>query len=187
MSRKAIWVTLTVYLVVALAFALFMTLTEPFALSQHPADLSAKVVGMAASVLFLSGILPLLAWAIGRFRRQHAGTVLTIWAMLGIAVIYLNVTGSFYDRPAEVERVVTAMYGDSTALSPPARAEFLKGVKASCVVSQRNSAVNRLIGITEQQIDSYCDCTTAYLANAVTSITLRAKIPGAAVESAKLG
>jgi hypothetical protein len=32
----------------------------------------------------------------------------------------------------------------------------------------------------QEQIDSYCDCTTAYLASAVTSITWRAKIPAAA-------
>jgi len=48
------------------------------------------------------------------------------------------------------------------------RSDFLAGMTDTCVAGQTQSPENQKAGVTQAQIKAYCDCTTEYLANAIT-------------------
>jgi hypothetical protein len=154
MSRKSIGTLLGIYFLFALAFALFRVFSNPFF-----ARLDAPTVGEAiggALLLFLgAGLLPLLGWALYRFRLQYAWRMLVSWAFIGIASAY------FFEVGARLERDVQV-----TMLS---KHLILSGSKLSCLDSEHANKFRSQVGITEREISLYCGCVSEALAASITS------------------
>jgi hypothetical protein len=106
----------------------------------------ASAVGGAAIGLFaISGILPLIGWAFGRFRAQNAFVPLLAWGLLGLAIGCLGIVGQQSGRAQ-------------------GRDAFLRGIKDSCG-KRKNEP--RPVGVADQQIDAYCDCIAESITNKV--------------------
>jgi hypothetical protein len=87
MSRKTVSLLATLYFLAAMAFSVFHGLTNPFL-----PDLNVPAAGKAAggAVLLFGGVglLPLLGWALYRFKSQYAIWPMLSWAFIGIALAY---------------------------------------------------------------------------------------------------
>jgi hypothetical protein len=133
------------------------------------AAIAGGALGIGTVVFVLSGLIPAVVWIIGHFRPADnratwRAVALAIWAPMGIVVALLMILG----QRANFERSIAAEFGDSNTLSDDQRTAFAKGAKAACISDQRKNSLNRAASIADQQINSYCDCTTDYLTRAVT-------------------
>jgi hypothetical protein len=154
MSRKSIGILLGIYFISALAFALFRVFSNPFFARLDALTLGEAIGG--ALLLFLgAGLLPLLGWALYRFRPQYAWRMLASWAFIGIATAY------FFEVGARLERDVQV-----TMLS---KNLILSGSKLSCLDSEHANKFRTLVGITEREISLYCGCVSEALAATLTS------------------
>jgi hypothetical protein len=167
MSRKAIGVTLAIYLLVSLAFAMFYQLTKIPSYSGPHADaaLIGGVLGGAAGVFVVAGILPLIVWAFKRFRAEKAAAPFVIWGLLGIVYMGLATAGTLYDR----QQAITTTASNIASLTGGDYDAFVRSSRQSCIDNQRKSQINRASGVTDQQIIAYCQCFAAAMAKEVTA------------------
>jgi hypothetical protein len=77
--------------------------------------------------------------------RSAVATIIIICSILGIGMLYSN-------------------YRVEMALSEQGRAELAKNFMGACAARQKNSAINREMGITAHQIGAYCRCYAESLA-----------------------
>jgi hypothetical protein len=100
MSRKAIGITLTIYLLVSLAFGLFYELTsKPYYRGPHAdAAFIGGVIGGGALPFIGAGLIPVIVWAFMRFRADKAGGPIMIWGFLGVVVMGFAAVSTLYDR-----------------------------------------------------------------------------------------
>ncbi len=94
MSRNAVVFVILIYVVVALAFAAFLQLQGGVS-SFDPTDelFYWRTIGAAGGLFILSGIIPVIVWALRRFRVQMAGVPLVLWAILLVILAALNALG----------------------------------------------------------------------------------------------
>jgi hypothetical protein len=97
--------------------------------------------------------LPLIGWALSRFRAQNAGLPLIVWAVLEVAVCSFNFLGQRFDREQEISKLVS-----TPTLAGKDRDVFFQSTKRGCVDDQRKNELNRRFGVSDQQIETYCDC-----------------------------
>jgi hypothetical protein len=154
MSRKSIGILLGVYFLCALAFALFRVFSNPFFV-RLDAPTVAEAIGGALLLFLGAGLLPVLGWALYRFRPRYARRILASWALIGIAMAYCFEVGARLERDVQV-----AMLSKSLVLS---------GSKLSCLDSEHANRFRSLVGITEREISLYCGCVSEALAATVTS------------------
>jgi hypothetical protein len=97
MSKIAIVKCFLFYFLIAFAFGLYEATRQftafNFGDKVYVTIFIGAAIGRAASIYLISGIIPMIAWAILRFRSQSAGWPLFAWAVLGIAMIGLNLFG----------------------------------------------------------------------------------------------
>jgi hypothetical protein len=116
MSRSTIANVLVGYFVVAFALAVFLEWGEP----TPYVDLAARsgvVIGHTLGWYALAGILPLLIWAVFRFRAEKARGPIGLWGIIGAVLIFLSCYGEMASRK---ERIAAAF--PMTGLSAQARA-----------------------------------------------------------------
>jgi hypothetical protein len=166
MRAKRVGLVLAIFFLVAVLFAVLDQMQEP--LRQWDAVVIGKVFGWAIGIFVISGLLPVIGWAFGRFRAANAPPWLVIWGLLGVVLAVFSYVGHSYD----VEQKIAAFTSQPT-LAGKNRDDFVKGAKSSCVASQRQNSLNRQAQVTDQQIDAYCDCFAAELTKAVTVEELR--------------
>lgn len=169
MSRKAVALVILLYFVAALAFGTFLELKKPFA-SFNLSDpvFVGRAIGSAGAVFILSGIIPLIVWAFGRFRAQKAGGPFVLWAILGVVMATLSSVGFNFDLQQKINTELNKF-----EITGKDRDAFIRDAKIGCVDTQRQSILNRQIGITDRQIDVYCTCFASGLVNLVTREELR--------------
>ena len=167
MSRKAIGVTLTIYLLVSLAFGLFYQLTKIPSYSGPHADaaLIGGVIGGAALPFIGAGLIPVIVWACMRFRAERAGGPIMIWGFLAVLVMGLATAGNLYDR----QQAITTTASNIASLTGGDYDAFVRSARQSCVDGQRKSQINRAGGVTDQQINVYCQCFATAMAKEVTA------------------
>ena len=81
MSRKTILLLAGLYFLAAVAFSVFHVVTNPF-LSELNFTAIAKAVGGALLLYGGAGLLPVLGWALYRFRPLYAMWPMLSWAFL---------------------------------------------------------------------------------------------------------
>jgi hypothetical protein len=154
MSRKSIGILLGIYFLLALAFALFRVFSNPF-FARLDLPTLVEAIGGALLLFLGAGLLPLLGWALYRFRPKYAWRMLVSWAFIGIATAY------FFEVGARLERDVQV-----TILS---KNLILSGSKLSCLDSEHANKFRTQVGITEREIFLYCGCVSEALAASITS------------------
>jgi hypothetical protein len=154
MSRKAVITFLAVYLAVVLAISVLWALATPGIADVRREVIVGGIIGRAVGALVLSGIIPLIYWAIRRSRADASG-VLAVWAILGAVIFVLSAAGDMYDgtlQPAQITLNVTQLFQtrnapNSIAASPNDRDDFIRLAKSSCVDAQRKKPINRQMGV----------------------------------------
>jgi hypothetical protein len=154
MSRKTILLLAVLYFLAAVAFSVFHVVTNPF-LSELNSAAIGKAVGGAILLYGGAGLLPVLGWALYRFRPLYAVWPMLSWAFLGIVLAY------FFEIGVRLERDVQ--------ISMLARNLTLSDAKLSCLDSQHASKFRSEIGITEREISIYCGCVSEATAASVTA------------------
>jgi hypothetical protein len=153
MSRKTILLLAGLYFLAAVAFSVFHVVTNPF-LSELNSAAIAKAVGGALLLYGGAGLLPVLGWALYRFRPLYAMWPMLSWAFLGIVLAY------FFEIGVRLEHDVQ--------ISMLARNLTLSDAKLSCLDSQHASKFRGEIGITEREVSVYCGCVSEATAASVT-------------------
>jgi hypothetical protein len=167
MTRKSIVIASVVYLVAALAFGAFIQLTKPFPYtgSYAQAALIGEIVGGGVGAYVTAGLLPMIAWAIMRFRAAKAAGPFIAWGILGVVYMALSATGISYERKEQI----TQTAANIASLSGGDYERFVRSMRQSCTDVQRKSQINRASGITDQQIATYCQCYATAMAKEVTA------------------
>lgn len=166
MSRKAIALVLFGYFVAAVAAGFFIEMQKPFAKLEIMT--SATALGAGFGLFVIAGILPLIFWAFGRFRKERAAGPLCAWAIIGIIVGFFSYKGTMFDQDLRVDT-----WTKQLNLSGKDRDDFVRNANQGCIRTQRQSALNQQIGIFEQQISAYCGCYADALTKVVTADDLR--------------
>jgi hypothetical protein len=167
MSRSAIAIAFVAYFAAALAFAALMETSNP-APSIFMTARIAGTMGGALAEFVLAGILPLLVWAIFRFKPDRARGPMVLWGLLGAVLLYLTYSGETASRK---EQILTAF--PTSSLSVQGQADFVKHAARACIRRQTDSALNKEVGITGNQIDAYCRCYAESLLILTTTNELR--------------
>jgi hypothetical protein len=154
MSRKTILLLAVLYFLAAVAFSVFHVATNPF-LSELNSAAIGKAVGGALLLYGGAGLLPVLGWALYRFRPLYAMWPMLLWAFLGIVLAY------FFEIGVRLERDVQ--------ISMLARNLTLSDAKLSCLDSQHASKFRSEIGITDHEISVYCGCVSDATAASITT------------------
>ena len=154
LSRKSIGILFGIYFLAALAFTLFRVFSNPF-FARLDGPTFGEAIGGALLLFLGAGLLPLLRWALDRFRPQYAWRTLASWAFIGIATAFFIEVGARLERDVQV-----------TILS---KNLILSDSKLSCLDSEHASKFRTEIGITERQISLYCGCVSEALAASTTS------------------
>lgn len=102
-----------------------------------------RIIGNGVALFVLSGLLPVIAWAMMRFRADRAATILLVWFVLGAGTGYLSFVGTSIDRPAQ------AQTGGSG---------FTASARTNCEINQRKDPRVAQMGIGEKRIVAYCAC-----------------------------
>lgn len=166
MSRSTIWLLCFYYLVAGLLFGAFEAWQDPL-WTVSGASIGATV-GTGISIFLIAGIVPMIGWAIVRFRAERATVPFVLWAVLGCAMAYAMHVGDAFDRLQKI-----AAMTPNGVFAGKDRIDFLRSAKLSCAQKQRENPLTAKIGLSEQKIVAYCDCLAEGLAEAVTVDELR--------------
>jgi hypothetical protein len=154
MSRRTILLLVGLYFVAALAFSIFHVAANPF-LPAIDASAVSKAVGGAFLLYGGAGLLPLLSWALYRFKSRYAMWPMLAWAFIGITLAYSFEIGVRLERNVQI-----AMLARNLALSD---------AKLSCLDSQHAAKFRSQVGITEREVLIYCGCVSEAMAASVTT------------------
>ena len=176
MSRKAILVLMGLYFLAAVAFSFFRVVTNPF-LSGLNAAAVGNAVGGALLLYGGAGLLPVLGWALYRFKTRYAIWPMLSWAFIGIALAYFIEIGVRLERDVQISIL--------------ARNLALSDAKLSCLESQHASKFKSVVGITEREVSVYCGCVSEATAASITAdeltyIAMNGKAPQPLQERAAL-
>jgi hypothetical protein len=154
MSRKTILLLAGSYFLAASAFSVFHVLTNPF-LPDLNAPAAGKAVGGAVLLYGGAGLLPLLGWALYRFKPQYATWPMLSWGVIGIALAYSFEIGVRLEREVQISML--------------ARNLAQSDAKLTCLDSQHASKFKSELGISEREISVYCGCVSEATAASVTT------------------
>jgi hypothetical protein len=164
MSRRAIAAALAVYFLVTLAFGFILELVRPLADGQTAPALIVNALETAFSAFIIPGLLPLVAWGCGRFRAEKAAGSLFVWGVLALGYMILAGLGSFWDQKLQInpadENIVQ--------LDGSTHATLVRSIDSGCVANQKGREAHG-VGITNQQITTFCQCFANALASEVTA------------------
>ena len=117
---------------------------------------AADVIGFALFPYIMSGLSPMIFWAIRRFQAERVALPFIAWAFLGVVLMGLATLGAFHQQQNEqiIRDVATGIASLSGANYDAFQRTFTKG----CVDKQRSSQLYQKGGITERQIAIFCQC-----------------------------
>jgi flagellar basal body-associated protein FliL len=161
MSRRNSVLIDCLYIAVAIAFGLYLQLREPF--STLSAFTIGKGIGIGIGLFAVSAAVPAIIWGI-KFTSKATAFPTIIWIMTGSLLAFVMELG---------DRASNAGGGAAIDLNEKGRNEVWKGAKEGCVSTQRQSNLNRAVGITNQQIETYCTCFADALVKTVTVDEIR--------------
>jgi hypothetical protein len=153
MSRRITWLLASFYFFAALGFSVFHVITNPFLAGLNAAAVSRAFAG-ALLLYGGAGLLPVLGWALYRFRSRYAAVVMLSWAFIGITLAY------FFEIGVRLERDVQ--------ISMLARNLAQSDAKLSCLDSQHASKFRSELGITDREVLVYCGCVSEATAASAT-------------------
>jgi hypothetical protein len=81
-SKWKVCLVIGVYFLVAFSFEIYLELRKP--LEYLHAVSIARAFGGAVGLFLFSSIIPVIIWAISKFRIERAKTMLIIWAICGL-------------------------------------------------------------------------------------------------------
>jgi hypothetical protein len=140
MSQKTVLLLAGLYFLAALAFSVFNVLTNPF-LSDMNAPVAGKAVGGAVLLYGGAGLLPLLGWALYRFKPLYAMWPMLSWAFIGIVLAYSFEIGVRLEREVQISML--------------ARNLAQSDAKLTCLDSQHASKFKSELGISEREISVF--------------------------------
>jgi hypothetical protein len=129
-------------------------MTNPFLPGPNTAAVT-KALGGALLLYAGAGLLPVLGWALYRFKPLYAMWSMLSWAFIGIALAY------FFEIGMRLERDVQ--------ISILARNLAQSDAKLSCLDSQHASKFKSEVGITDREVSVYCGCVSEATAASVTT------------------
>jgi len=154
MSRKTIFLLAGLYFIAALAFSVFDVATNPFLSSLNSSALG-RAIGGALLLFGGAGLLPVLGWALYRFKPAYAMWPMLSWAFIGVILAYSFEIGVRVERDVQISML--------------ARNLALSDAKLSCLDSQHANKFRTEIGITDREISVYCGCVSEATAASVTT------------------
>jgi hypothetical protein len=154
MSRKTILCLVGFYFLAAVAFSIFHVAANPF-LSNINAAVVSKAVGGTLLLFGGAGLLPVLGWALYRFKSRYAIWPMLSWAFIGIALAYSFEIGVRLERDVQISML--------------ARNLALSDAKLSCLDSEHAGKFRSQVGITEREILVYCGCVSEATTASVTT------------------
>ena len=174
MSRSTIAAVLIAYFAILIVFASIMQtafppMTSPLAARLFPltpyeqSTLTVHITGLiatAGTAFLLSGVIPLVAWAISRFDAKRAKGPLVTWAILAMAFCYLV----YFGANAEFRKSPEAITTNS------GRADLIAGIMNSCAENRRK---NPHEAAALMNSESYCRCFGDKLAPLLTADDIR--------------
>lgn len=125
-------------------------------------------IGAGLALFVIGGLLPIVIWAFRRFRAEAAGGPLYAWAIIMFVCALFAGHGAITDDRSKREAWLAQVN-----LTGKDRSDFVASTRRSCGASQKQSAVNVRMGVTDRQIASYCECYASSLADVITINELR--------------
>jgi hypothetical protein len=161
MSRKSIWLLVCLYFVAATIFSAFEFIEgHPF--WTFDGAFVGTVIGGGLFFFAGGGILPMLGWAITRFRASQAAAPLVFWLLIGCGLAYVSDYGSRFDRNAKLQKFTA-----NEALTGKDRDDMVRSTKQTCVQNQTANPLTPKLGIPANKITAYCDCFAEGMASAI--------------------
>jgi uncharacterized membrane protein affecting hemolysin expression len=107
-SRRAVFRVLTIYMLVALCFGVYQFKTNNPSRAIEAAELIGAAVGIALFTFVAAGILPLIGWALCRFRERNTMVPLLLWLVFGVILAALEHSGSRMEHEAKLRNSRTS-------------------------------------------------------------------------------
>src|SRR5437867_1805433 len=101
MSRTAIFLVLVGYFAASILAGLFIEMWKPF--TKLGIMTIATAFGAGTALFVMSGIIPLIVWAFGRFQKHKAAGPLYAWAIIGIIIGAFSFKGTMFDQELRVD------------------------------------------------------------------------------------
>src|ERR1700761_1534792 len=100
-SRRAVARVLTVYFFFAVCFGVYQFNIE-YPSESDTAKLIGGSIGLALVTFVPAGVIPLIIWALCRFRERNTVVPLLLWLVFGVTLAAFEHTGSRLDREAKL-------------------------------------------------------------------------------------
>jgi hypothetical protein len=165
MTRRTVGLFFFVYFVAAVGFATLETMQDPF-WSAGAGEIG-RIAGAALTIYVLGAILPMIGWAIMRFKASSAAGPLFFWLLISGVLAYFSYEGTAAERRLKLEKFA------SNGLVGREKDDFLTSTKQGCEARQRSSPLTKRVNISDAKIASYCDCYAQRMAEAMTVDELR--------------
>jgi hypothetical protein len=161
MSRTSIWLLVCLYFVAAMIFGAFEFIQNHPSRAFDGASVGAMIGG--GLVVFVGGgVLPMLGWAIARFRASRAVAPLLFWLLIGCGLAFLSDYGNRYERNSKIQKLTS-----NEALTGKDRDDMVRSTKQTCVQNQTANPLTPKLGIPANKITAYCDCFAEGMASAI--------------------
>ncbi len=92
MSKRTLGLVIGAYFLLAFAFEIYLQLRRPFE-SLNPISV-ARAFGGSISLFVISAIIPLIMWAVSKFRMDRAKPSFIMWVLCGLAYGFFQSLGS---------------------------------------------------------------------------------------------
>jgi hypothetical protein len=168
MTGTNIALVLALYFLLAFVFGVFSVLWQPPPGADSPTTIFGFAVFRAVGIFVVAGILPVIGWAFGRFRTRNAKYPLLAWPVIGVALAGLYYAGKtgFFERPTVQQQIDAMISGE--ALVEKQRDDIREVIREACIDVEQKRSINRQAGVTDKQIDTYCNCVARETTNQLT-------------------
>jgi hypothetical protein len=166
MTRRTVGLLFFVYFVAAVGFATSEAMQDPF-WSASAAEVG-RIAGGALTIYILGAILPMIGWAVMRFKASSAAGPLLFWLLISGVLAYFSYEGTAAERKLKLEK-----FASNGGLVGREKDDFLTSTKQGCEARQKSSLLTKRVNISDAKIAVYCDCYAQGMAEAMTIDELR--------------
>jgi hypothetical protein len=166
--RRTIWFLAFLYFIATMAFAAYEEMLDPF--FKANARGIGRIIGEGLLIYAGGAIIPIIGWAVARFRSARAAAPVFFWLVFSCVLGYFSHVGSAFDRDLKIEKFV------GEGLVGKDKEDFMRSTKLACEQQQRRNPTTKQVGISEANIVAYCDCYAAGASEAITKEEMRIMI-----------